>query len=113
MYNRGFTERYLQPVIPMFCEKYVQCLDVPYDSERSSGLKTEIMKSISCLILKSSKYMTSFLPQILPSIWTTLTQSAQIYQEQIVHGNGDVSNQEVDSDGKSFYLTIKVDETLS
>jgi hypothetical protein len=83
----------------MFCEKFVQCLNVP---NGDSDFKTEIIKAINCLILKLSKYMTSYLPQILLSIWTTLTQSAKIYQEEIVNGYKEVNDQEVDSDGK-FY----------
>lgn len=83
----------------MFCETFVQCLGVPDGPSSDSGLKTEIVKSINCLVLKLSKYMTDIIPQILPLIWTTLTQSAKIYQEQILNGDQDFDNQDIDSDG--------------
>lgn len=106
VYSRGFIEQHLQPVIPMFCAKFVDCLGVPNGPTSDSGLKTEIIKSINCLIIKLSKYMTTFVPQILPCIWTTLTQSANIYQEEVVNGDREVNDQEVDSDGKFHLIFI-------
>ncbi|OXU19363.1 hypothetical protein TSAR_015966 [Trichomalopsis sarcophagae] len=100
VYSRGFIEQHLQPVIPMFCAKFLEFLAVPNGPTSDSGLKTEIIKSINCLVTKLSKYMTTFVPQILPCIWTTLTQSAIIYQEEVVNGDGEVNDQEVDSDGE-------------
>ena len=87
----------------MFCEKFVQCLGVPNGPTSDSGFKTEIIKSINCLILKLSKYMVSFVPQILPSIWTILTESAKVYQDEAVDESGEVNNQDVDSDGKYWF----------
>ncbi|XP_058802875.1 importin-9 isoform X2 [Phymastichus coffea] len=101
VFNRGAIEQHLLPIIPMFCENFVQYLNLPSSPNIcDNGLKTEIIKSINCLSLKLSKYMTSFLPQILPSIWITLTQSAKIYQEEIVNMEDAVNIHEVDSDGE-------------
>nr|XP_003701541.2 PREDICTED: importin-9 isoform X1 [Megachile rotundata] len=100
VYQKGFTEQYLQPVIPMFCEKFVQCLRVPDGPTSDSGLKTDVIKAINCLVTKLPKYVSSFLPQMLPPVWETLTQSAKIYQEGSVNGDGDTNNKEVDSDGE-------------
>ncbi|XP_043252941.1 importin-9 isoform X1 [Colletes gigas] len=100
VYQKGFTEQYLQPVIPMFCEKFVQCLRVPDGSSSDSGLKTDVIKAINCLVTKLPKYVSSFLPQMLPPIWETLTQSAKIYQEGIVNSDREENDKEVDSDGE-------------
>ncbi|XP_026671406.1 importin-9 isoform X2 [Ceratina calcarata] len=100
VYQKGFTEQYLQPVIPMFCEKFVQCLRVPDGPTSDSGLKTDVIKAINCLVTKLPKYVSTFLPEMLPPIWETLTQSAKIYQEGSVNGGGDTNETEVDSDGE-------------
>ncbi|XP_012280793.1 importin-9 [Orussus abietinus] len=100
VYQKGFTQQYLQPVIPMFCEKFVQCLRVPNGPTSDSGLKTDIIKAITCLISKLPKYVTNFLQQMLPPIWETLMQSAKVYQEQTVNGDEEEDDKEVDSDGE-------------
>lgn len=92
----------------MFCEMFVRYLSVPNSPNTcDNGLKTEIIKSINCLTLKMSKYMKPFLPQILPSIWATLTQNAKIYQEEVVNTADVANNLEVDSDGK-FSIRLHV-----
>ncbi|XP_015606737.1 importin-9 isoform X2 [Cephus cinctus] len=100
LYQKGFAQQYLQPVIPMFCEKFVQCLRVPNGLTSDSGLKTDIIKAINCLMKRLPKYVSHFLPQLLPPIWETLTQSAKIYQEETVNGDGEVDERAVDSDGQ-------------
>lgn len=100
VYQKGFTEQYLQPVIPMFCEKFVQCLRVPDGPTSDSGLKTDVIKAINCLVTKLPKYVSNFLPQMLPPVWETLTQSAKIYQEGTVNGDREENDKEVDSDGE-------------
>lgn len=100
VYQKGFTEQYLQPVIPMFCEKFVQCLRVADGPTSDTGLKTDVIKAINCLVTKLPKYVSNFLPQILPPVWETLTESAKIYQERTVNGDGETNEKEVDSDGK-------------
>ncbi|XP_043281951.1 importin-9 isoform X2 [Venturia canescens] len=99
-YQKGFVQQYLQPVIPMFTEKFVQCLRVPNGPTSDSGLKTDIIKAINCLISHLPKYVANFLPQILPPIWDTMTQSAKVYQDETVNGNDDINEKEVDSDGE-------------
>lgn len=111
-YQRGFVEQHLQPVISMFCAKFVECLGVPNGPTSDSGLKTEIIKSITCLITKLPRHMTTYVPQILPCIWTTFTQSAKIYQEQIVSGHCEVDDQ-VDSDGKFNLNFISITRNIS
>lgn len=83
----------------MFCEKFVQCLRVANGPTSDSGLKTDIIKAINCLVTKLPKYVSNFLPQMLPPVWETLTESAKIYQEETVNGTTETNNKEVDSDG--------------
>ncbi|OAD62485.1 Importin-9 [Eufriesea mexicana] len=99
-YQKGFTEQYLQPVIPMFFEKFVQCLRLPDGPTSDSGLKTDVIKAINCLVTKLPKYVSNFLPQMLLPVWETLVQSAKLYQERSVNGEGDTNDREIDSDGK-------------
>lgn len=89
----------------MFCEKFVQCLRQPDGPTIDSGLKTDIIKALNCLISRLPKYVSNFLPQMLPPIWETLTQSAKIYQEEVVNGDGNINETAVDSDGE---LTMKL-----
>ena len=51
--------------------------------------------------------MSQWLPQILPSVWQTLTQSAQIYVKTVVNNVEEV-DQAVDSDGNYHFLTPSV-----
>lgn len=88
----------------MFCEKFVQCLRVPDGPTSDSGLKTDVIKAINCLVTKLPKYVSNFLPQMLPPVWETLTQSAKIYQEGTVNGDREENDKEVDSDGQSCIL---------
>ena len=84
----------------MFCEKFVYCLRLPDGPTCDSGLKTDVIKAINCLVIKLPKYVSTFLPQMLPPVWETLVQSAKIYQEEFVNGKGDTNDKQVDSDGK-------------
>lgn len=84
----------------MFCEKFVHCLRLSDGSTSDSGLKTDVIKAINCLVTKLPKYVSRFLPQMLPPVWETLVQSAKLYQERSVNGEGDTNDKEVDSDGK-------------
>ncbi|XP_014471469.1 PREDICTED: importin-9 [Dinoponera quadriceps] len=100
IYEKGFVEQYLQPVIPMFCEKSVECLRVPNGPSSDIGFKTDIIKAINGLVTKLPKYVSDYLPQMLPSVWEMLSQSAKTYQETTVNGDEDINDKEVDSDGE-------------
>lgn len=105
-YEKGFIEQYLQPIIPMFCEKFVECLRVPNGRTSDCGFKTDIIKAINCLVTKLPKYISDLLPQMLPPIWETLCQSAKSYQEMTVNADEDINDKEVDSDGMLFLYII-------
>ncbi|KYN23174.1 Importin-9, partial [Trachymyrmex cornetzi] len=99
-YEKGFIEQYLQPIIPMFCEKFVECLRVPNGQTSDCGFKTDIIKAINCLVMKLPKYISELLPQMLPPIWETLCQSAKTYQEITVNADKNINDKEIDSDGE-------------
>ncbi|CAD6208615.1 GSCOCG00010595001-RA-CDS [Cotesia congregata] len=90
IYHKAFVETCLKPVIPVFCEKFVVCLrEHSSDGSHTTptcdiGLKTDIIKAINCLVTKLPKFVTAYLPQILPPVWETLTESAKIYQQESV-----------------------------
>lgn len=88
----------------MFCEKSVECLRVPNGPSSDIGFKTDIIKAINGLVTKLPKYVSDFLPQMLPSVWETLSQSAKTYQETTVDGDEDINDKEVDSDGTLLLL---------
>jgi len=107
-YEKGFIEQYLQPIIPMFCEKFVECLRVPNDQTDDCGFKTDIIKAINCLVMKLPKYISELLPQMLPPIWETLCQSAKTYQEITVNADKNINDKEIDSDGIYYFLVINI-----
>lgn len=100
--EKGFMEQYLQPIIPMFCEKFIAYLRISNGPDSDSEFKTDIIKAIFCLVTKMPKYVSNFLPQMLPPIWETLCQSAKTYQETMVNSDADIDDKEVDSDGTLF-----------
>lgn len=102
LYTKGYIEKQstLPTILPLFCEKFVQCLGVPDGPTSDCGLKTEIIRSINTLICKLPKYMLPYVQQILPPMWSILTQSAKIYQEKQVDQDGGEDDSNIDSDGK-------------
>lgn len=92
-------EQYLQPLIPMFCEKFIECLRVPNGPTSDSRFKTDIIKVINSLVTKVPKYTSNFLPQLLPPVWELFIQSARTYQEETLNMVEDTT--EVDIDGIS------------
>ena len=66
------------------------------------GLKTEVLKALTVLVKNVPKQMSTWLPQILPPVWSTLTTSAQKYVKpvkEVVNESGD-DDEVVDSDGE-------------
>jgi len=105
-FEDGFIQQYLLPIIPMFCEKFGECLRANGPNS-DSGFKTDIIKAINSL-MKLPKYVTDFLPQMLPPIWETLCQSAKVYQEITVNADEDVNEKEIDSDGILSHNVINI-----
>ncbi|XP_014226258.1 importin-9 isoform X1 [Trichogramma pretiosum] len=95
--DKGLIDKYLQPVLPVYCEKFVEFLSCS-DPRIDCGFKTEIVKSVNWLVLNVSKKMTPYVPQILSAIWNILIECAKLYHEEII--TGDENDKEVDSDGQ-------------
>ena len=64
-----------------------------------SGLKTEVLKALTVLVKNVPKQMSTWLPQILPPVWSTLTTSAEKYVKDVVNESGE-EEEIVDSDGE-------------
>ncbi|KAK7789846.1 hypothetical protein R5R35_003757 [Gryllus longicercus] len=98
-YNKGVTKTLLNPVLPSFCMKFIQGLQIPDGVLCDSGLKTEIIKALTALVKNFPKQMNKFLPQVLQGVWHTLTHSADVYLKTVISDteNTDCS---VDSDGE-------------
>jgi hypothetical protein len=57
------------------------------------------VSALTLLVKRVPKQMAPWLPQILPPVWQTLTQSADIYLKTVVNGTEEV-DEVVDSDGE-------------
>lgn len=69
-----------------------------------------MLLALTLLVKRVPKQMAPWLPQILPPVWQTLTQSADIYLKTIVNGTEEVE-EVIDSDGELNiinYLTNSV-----
>ncbi|XP_041347809.1 importin-9-like [Gigantopelta aegis] len=96
--QKGVAKQLLFPILPQFTEALVQGLQMPDGHTSDSGLKMEIVKSITTVVKSFPKTMGQYLPQILPSIWTIFTQSSDVYIRTVVN-NTDEADDPVDSDG--------------
>ncbi|XP_071784308.1 importin-9-like [Asterias amurensis] len=89
----------LFPVLPKFTEAFAQALNVPYGATSDCGLKMEVIKALTTLIKFFPSYMSKWISQILPTIWTMLTECATIYVATCVNDSEEIDNP-VDSDGE-------------
>ncbi|CAL1541790.1 unnamed protein product [Lymnaea stagnalis] len=97
-YQKGIAKQLLFPVLSQFTKAFIHCLQLPNSTTCDSGLKLEVVKALTTLIKGFPKTMSEWLPEILPSIWTIFTQSAEIYVRTVVNNLEDADDP-VDSDG--------------
>ncbi|BFZ10398.1 hypothetical protein BsWGS_13436 [Bradybaena similaris] len=97
-FQKGVAKQLLFPVLPQFTKAFIHCLQLPDSPTCDSGLKLEIIKALTTLIKGFPKTMAQWLPDILPSIWSIFTQSADLYVRTVVNNLED-ANDPVDSDG--------------
>lgn len=98
--NKSLQKSLLNPVLTTFSEALVAALSVPDTSHTSdAGLKTQVVKALTVLVKNVPKQMTTWLPQILPPVWATLTTSADKYVREVVNEGGE-DDEIVDSDGE-------------
>ncbi|XP_077981531.1 importin-9-like [Glandiceps talaboti] len=97
--HKGVAKQLLFPVLSQFVIAFGQALTFP-DGERSdSGLKMEVIKALTTLVKSYPKQMAQWLPDLLPHIWRTLTDSAAVYIRTVVSDTEDADDP-VDSDGE-------------
>ncbi|XP_022099879.1 importin-9-like [Acanthaster planci] len=97
--TKNAAKNLLFPILPKFTEAFMQALPVPYGETSDCGLKMEVIKALTTLIKFFPSYMNKWMGQILPSIWTTLTECASIYVATCVNDSEEIDNP-VDSDGE-------------
>ena len=56
--------------------------------------------ALTVLVKNVPKAMSSWISQILPPVWSTLTSSADKYVKEVVNDSGDEGEEVVDSDGE-------------
>jgi len=90
----------LGPILPYFTEALVTGLSYPDDSHfTDAGLKMAVLKALTVLVKNVPKTMSSWISQILPPVWSTLTSSSDKYLKEVVNESG-VEDDIVDSDGE-------------
>ncbi|XP_015915649.1 importin-9 [Parasteatoda tepidariorum] len=98
-YNKSAPKDLLYPILPKFSEALVSALKIPDGQTSDSGLKKDILNALRSLVKYFPKQMVSYLPHILPPLWDSLTQGANIYLQTVVNDSEEADNP-VDSDGE-------------
>lgn len=85
--HKGVAKQLLYPyAFPQFIQAFIEELSVPGDGVRSdSGIKMEILKALASLTKNCGKQMNAFMAQLLPVVWTLLTQSVRHYCATVVN----------------------------
>lgn len=105
----------LNPTLPTFMQKMIECLTVPNGPHSSFRLKTQIIKVLKYMVSDMSKFTNQYLAAILPHIWQLLTQMADIYIKVIVNITEEspfVSNSEGDESEDFTALILQTFEFL-
>lgn len=97
--NKSLQKSLLNPVLTTFSEALVSALSVQDSATSDPGLRTEVLKALTVLVKNVPKQMAVWLPQILPTVWGTLTTSAEKYVREVVNEDGE-EDDVVDSDGE-------------
>jgi len=98
--DKSLFKAILGPILPYFTEALVTGLSIPDDSHfTDTGLKMAVLKALTVLVKNVPKTMSSWISQILPPVWSTMTSSADKYVKNVVNDTGD-EEEIVDSDGE-------------
>ncbi|XP_037091260.1 importin-9-like [Pollicipes pollicipes] len=98
-YDRNLAKSLLVPVLPKFTEALVKSLSVPYGCSSDSGLKMEVLKTITMLVKNMPKHTVQWMGEILAPVWSTLTSSAVLYVRSHIN-DLEEHNDPTDSDGQ-------------
>lgn len=94
---------FFNPLLPAFMEKMVTGLSSPNAS--NFHLKTEILKVFTYMICEMPKFIKPYMPTLLPTIWSLLTQMADIYINLVVN-EGDVDPFDGNEDEKDNFIKM-------
>ena len=92
--NHTLKQSLLTPVLPSFSEALVTSLRVPDSQTSDAVLKTEVLTVLAVLVRNLPKEMIDWFPQMLPAVWSTLTETAEKYKKVV--GNT-IANLETDN----------------
>lgn len=90
----------LVPYLPKFLQAFGEALKVPDGDVSDPGLKKEVLKTIRTLLRSFPRDLKGAMTVILPVIWTTLTNGAEIYVRTEVTSLDEDEDKTVDSDGE-------------
>ncbi|XP_067683421.1 importin-9-like [Haliotis asinina] len=96
--QKGVAKQLLFPILPQFVQALVVALRTPDGETSDSGLKMEIVKSITTLVKSFPKTMLQWIQEVLPTVWDIFTLSADFYVRTVVN-NQEEAEDPVDSDG--------------
>ncbi|XP_039253592.2 importin-9-like [Styela clava] len=85
--------------LPNFLQAYVKVLKISNSEVSDPGLKKEVMKTLTILLRGFEKEIKHVIAEILPAVWGTFTNCAEMYVKKevmSVEGHDDA----VDSDGE-------------
>ncbi|XP_035243530.1 importin-9 [Anguilla anguilla] len=97
--QKGAAKALILPVVPQFTQAFIQALRIPDGPSSDCGLKREVLKALMTLVKNFPKNMAPSMQQILPVVWSLLTESASHYVRTEVNSTEDVDDP-VDSDGE-------------
>ncbi|XP_064160187.1 importin-9 [Anguilla rostrata] len=97
--QKGAAKALILPVVPQFTQAFIQALRIPDGPSSDCGLKREVLKALMTLVKNFPKNMAPSMQQILPVVWSLLTESASHYVRTEVNYTEDVDDP-VDSGGE-------------
>ncbi|KAG1698140.1 Importin-9 [Nymphon striatum] len=100
-YNKDTLNTLLYPILPQFTEALVSSLVTSDIHISDAGLKKEVLKVLCVLIRIVPNKIASWLPQILPPVWSLLTECACVYVNTVVN-HLEEPDELIDSDGEDL-----------
>lgn len=105
-FDRNAGNKFLNPVLPDFVQTLVHVLQLNdcTNEEVDVGLRKDVLSCLTILLKNFPKKLNKWMPQILTTVWHSLTSCAVIYVNTIVNSDSDLDSSQhdcaVDSDGE-------------
>ncbi|XP_031636369.1 importin-9 isoform X2 [Contarinia nasturtii] len=103
--NKDQKAKLLNPVLPVFINKLIGALGSS-GQHTSYALKTEIIKVLTYMVNEMSKFIYQYNDQILPPVWSLLTQTAEIYVKAVVNETDSAENGQDDDELNNFITLV-------